>query len=240
MTSERPDTKIMPGRSSSLMRPTARTLANRGLSDLEATKRADKWLELASELRSRESDKLSALLHSRKVDFRTKKGRKPFERWSESSEHHVNMTAYFDCLQRAVAVKSNYPKVLMEVAQAHLNGWGVAESRDEALRVLRSAAEVASPDDLWKMSIMIKISNSDPWPKGMKEAKTMCRKAAEQGHAGAQYSLGEMYAKGEGGPSRDDKLAMFWFGKAAENGEFPPAEGELKYWKSKAGRKKAR
>jgi hypothetical protein len=145
------------------------------------------------------------------------------------------MDAYFDCLRQAVAVMPNYPKALMELAKAHLNGWGVTESRDEALRLLRSAAAIASPDELWEMTWMIKhaVAGGDPWPEGMQEAQKMCRQGAEQGNAGAQYSLGEMYVKGEGGLPCDDELALFWFKKAAENGEFPPAESQLQYWKSK-------
>jgi len=43
------------------------------------------------------------------------------------------------------------------------------------------------------------------------------RSLAEGGDAGAQYSLGWMYATGEGIP-RNDKQALFWFRKAAEQG----------------------
>ena len=42
-------------------------------------------------------------------------------------------------------------------------------------------------------------------------------KAAEQGQAEAQYTLGFMYAKGEGVP-QDYAEAMKWFRKAAEQG----------------------
>ena len=40
------------------------------------------------------------------------------------------------------------------------------------------------------------------------------RRAAEQGHAEAQYSLGFMYVNGE-----DDAQALIWFRKAAEQGD---------------------
>ena len=43
------------------------------------------------------------------------------------------------------------------------------------------------------------------------------QKEAEQGHADAQYNLGEMYRKGEGEP-QDDAKAAKWFWKAAEQG----------------------
>jgi len=44
-------------------------------------------------------------------------------------------------------------------------------------------------------------------------------KAADQGHAKAQYMLGEMYYKGEGVPKALDK-ALEWFRKAADQGHF--------------------
>jgi len=43
------------------------------------------------------------------------------------------------------------------------------------------------------------------------------KKAADQGHARAQYNLGVMYANGEG-VEEDDKAAVKWLTKAAEQG----------------------
>ena len=40
---------------------------------------------------------------------------------------------------------------------------------------------------------------------------------AEQGDAGAQYNLGQMYRRGEGVPE-DDAKAVYWYRKAAEQG----------------------
>ena len=54
-------------------------------------------------------------------------------------------------------------------------------------------------------------------PKDDAEAVSWFRKAAEQGHAGAQYNLGLKYARGEGVP-KDDAEAVSWYRKAAEQG----------------------
>ena len=43
------------------------------------------------------------------------------------------------------------------------------------------------------------------------------RTLAEQGHAGAQYSLGVMYLEGQG-VAQDDKTAVKWWTLAAEQG----------------------
>jgi hypothetical protein len=51
-----------------------------------------------------------------------------------------------------------------------------------------------------------------------KQAVYWYRKAAKQGHANAQYNLGEKYARGEG-VLQDNKKAYMWFNLARYNGE---------------------
>ena len=43
------------------------------------------------------------------------------------------------------------------------------------------------------------------------------KKLAEQGNAGAQFNLGQMYRSGEGVP-KDEQQAVVWYRKAAEQG----------------------
>ena len=54
-------------------------------------------------------------------------------------------------------------------------------------------------------------------PQDDQEAVNWWRKAAEQGHASAQFNLGFMYAEGRGVP-QDDQEAVGWYRKAAEQG----------------------
>ncbi len=49
-------------------------------------------------------------------------------------------------------------------------------------------------------------------------ALDLCRKAAEQGDASAQFNLGRMYAEGEG-VKRDYEQAHMWFNIASANGD---------------------
>jgi len=58
----------------------------------------------------------------------------------------------------------------------------------------------------------------------MTRSKTT-RAMAEQGYAGAQYDLGQMYAEGQGVP-QDDAEAVTWYRRAAEQG-YAPAQGNL-------------
>ena len=55
-------------------------------------------------------------------------------------------------------------------------------------------------------------------PKDDVEAAKCWRKAAEQGHADAQYRLGFIYNNGIGVPE-DDALAYMWFNLAAAKGD---------------------
>ncbi len=55
-------------------------------------------------------------------------------------------------------------------------------------------------------------------PKDYKQALVWFRKAADQGNADAQFSLGIMY-EGSWGVRRDYKQAAIWYRKAAEQGE---------------------
>jgi hypothetical protein len=50
------------------------------------------------------------------------------------------------------------------------------------------------------------------------QAASWFRKAGEQGHIGAQSSLGLMYETGQG-VARDYKQAVYWYRKAAEKGD---------------------
>ncbi len=60
------------------------------------------------------------------------------------------------------------------------------------------------------------------WGKGVPQDYTETMKwyrmAAEQGHAGAQYGLGKMYANGQG-VTQDYVQAHMWFNLAAAQGD---------------------
>jgi len=51
------------------------------------------------------------------------------------------------------------------------------------------------------------------------EAARLYRLAADEGYAGAQNNLGDMYETGEGVSTANDKFAVYWYARAAERGE---------------------
>ena len=57
-------------------------------------------------------------------------------------------------------------------------------------------------------------------PNAADQAVRWFRKAAEQGYARGQASLGFMYEKGRG-VEKDENLALEWYRKAAEQGDEP-------------------
>lgn len=59
--------------------------------------------------------------------------------------------------------------------------------------------------------------NGNGVAKNYKTAVTYYRKAAQQGHSGAETSLGDMYKKGLG-VDQDTGEAVKWYWKAAEHG----------------------
>ena len=50
------------------------------------------------------------------------------------------------------------------------------------------------------------------------QAVAWLRKAAERGHAEAQFSLGQMYSNGRG-VAQDSEVAASWYQKAGQQGE---------------------
>jgi TPR repeat protein len=68
-------------------------------------------------------------------------------------------------------------------------------------------------------------ANGNGVPQDYAEAAKWYRKAAEQGAADAQYTLGGMYEWGDGVP-KDDVIAYMWFNLAAAQGTMKEAAAE--------------
>ena len=86
-------------------------------------------------------------------------------------------------------------------------GFGVEQEDSEAMKWYRLAAEQGYDE--------VNIINLAK--KNVPEALKILTTDAENGVAEAQYSLGAMYANGEGVP-QDDQEAMKWYRLAAEQG----------------------
>lgn len=83
----------------------------------------------------------------------------------------------------------------------------------------QASAEVAASDGQWAEAAAASARGD------YTSAVALIRPLAEEGHAQAQYNLGNMYRDGRG-VSKDYAETVKWYGKAAEQG-FPPAQYNL-------------
>ena len=86
-------------------------------------------------------------------------------------------------------------------------------SASEAVKAIREVAGAG----LILENIRIKLEPETDEQDDIEAVKRFL-KAAEQGDAAAQFSLGWMYANGRG-VEQDDELAVLWYRKAAEQGQ---------------------
>jgi TPR repeat protein len=103
---------------------------------------------------------------------------------------------------------------------ADANAKGVEKDRLKTGRQDPKFAEL-TPRDLYNLGVRYAQLGDHP------EAVRWYRKAAEQGHATAQYNLGWCYENGRG-VEKDAREAVRWYRKAAEQGN-AVAEGALGY-----------
>ena len=84
---------------------------------------------------------------------------------------------------------------------------------------LREAAERGEAEAQFRLALRLRAMSGrgEELVHAHRQAVLWFRKAAEQGHAGAQGALGSMYGLGQG-VAQDHRHAALWFRKAAEQG----------------------
>lgn len=99
-------------------------------------------------------------------------------------------------------------------AQAEIDAGFVAFQRGDIVAAINhytTAAESGSADGQARLAWILDQSEQN------EDAVKWYQTAADQDHAGGQYGLGEMYAKGEG-VEKDESVAAEYFIRAADNG----------------------
>lgn len=134
-------------------------------------------------------------------------------------EHEYNHAVYW---YRKAAEQGNYDAQL-KLYKCYRYGDGVKEDETQAMEWYNRAAEQIDQSDSdaqyslgWELRYRLFYDE---------KAVEWFRKAAEQGHAGAQYELGWCYSHGRG-VKKDLKKAVEWFRKAADQG-YDAAQCEL-------------
>jgi TPR repeat protein len=94
-----------------------------------------------------------------------------------------------------------------------------AYKRRDYTAAVRLCRPLAEKGDKWCQTMLASTAyhGVKGVPQSYAEAMKWYRKAAEQGDAAAQNSLGRMYAEGKGA-AQDHAAAMKWYQKAAEQG----------------------
>lgn len=107
------------------------------------------------------------------------------------------------------------------LGQIYSRGWGAPRDTTDAIRWMQMANDPnsdGSPTN-WSLIEGYGLERDDA------QAAYWYRKAAEQGHAEAQYNLARLYSRGSG-VTRDQETALHWVRAAASQG-YAPAQARF-------------
>jgi TPR repeat protein len=114
------------------------------------------------------------------------------------------------------AADQDYARAEAFIGAYLLVGRGIEKDEVEAARYLKLAVAHGDADAQAFLGTMY-ASGSGGLPHDEREAARLFMLAAKQGNDDAQYNLGVLYKDGRG-VDQDEGLAVFWFTKAAEQG----------------------
>src|SRR5664279_4099972 len=104
----------------------------------------------------------------------------------------------------------------LALATLMLSHWYLLGQESGLVKAIREA-QLADPVSEYVLGVSYQLGTDDV-ARDYGEALRWFRKAAEQGHAGAQSRLGDMYSIGRG-VRQDYAEALRWYRKAAEQGD---------------------
>jgi len=113
--------------------------------------------------------------------------------------------------------ESGDPQAQAQLGDLYLKGEGVTNSYAEAAKWFRLSAEKNNAEGQLGLGQLYEAGQGGI-PKDITQAEAQSPEAAEQGSAGAQYTLGFMYESGRGVP-KNQAEATKWYAKAAEQGD---------------------
>ena len=142
------------------------------------------------------------------------------------------LKTWLETCQQALAANPNDPGVKMALSRA----LSVARKRDEAVALMRSAAEQDDPAALLALYWEYQSFNRHldrPQAVTRAEAEKALRRAAELGHPDAVFRLATSLYRGGAGLKRDKASARIWGERALTNppkgtrgGDIPPVVGD--------------
>jgi len=109
------------------------------------------------------------------------------------------------------------PQAQAQLGDLYIKGEVVTNSYREAAKWFRMAAAKNNPEGQFGLAQLYDAGQGGV-PRDMAEALKLYQQAADQGLAGAEYTLGFMYESGHGVP-KNQAEAIKWYAKAAEQGD---------------------
>ena len=100
-----------------------------------------------------------------------------------------------------------------------------AYGRGDFVTTLRELKPMDATDARAQYLMGVMYQTGQGLRKDDREAASWYRKAADQGHADAQFSVGLFYAEGAGGLQKDERSAVEWYRKAAAQGQAKAQHG---------------
>jgi TPR repeat protein len=149
--------------------------------------------------------------------------------WYKKSFNGKNISAHFRCielqLKENLIPKPKYFEILQKVADSGFpeaqNKYGVfnylgkeivQKSSDSALKYFYEAAKYDFPDSFYNIAVMFEFNEVKG--KTIKEAFPLYLKAAEMGHAKAQFCVSRILSLPNGPVPSDSQQSLFWLEKS--------------------------
>ncbi len=114
------------------------------------------------------------------------------------------------------AVEADHPAAQVVKARQLAREGG---SKGRIIQLLQSSARQGDPDGAYELA---RVAESGAVTMTAEEISALLEEAGENGHAGAQFAVGERYANGLG-VEQDYREALKWYRLSAKQ-EFPPAQ----------------
>jgi TPR repeat protein len=143
---------------------------------------------------------------------------------SSGSAPRVDAKPAVDVSAVRAKAEAGDPQAQAQLGDLYLKGEVVTNSYTEAAKWFRMAAAKNNPEGEFGLAQLYDAGQGGV-PRDLAQALKLYQQAADQGLAGAQYTLGFMYESGHG-VTKNQAEATKWYTKAAEQGD-PLAQFDL-------------
>lgn len=141
--------------------------------------------------------------------------------YQEGAGTNVNAKSAFDWYKKSA--EQGFADAEYCLAICYASGFGTDQNGDEYAKWTRSAAEHGNAPSQFNWASILAAGYANEGNPNYEEAVVWFKKAAEQGHTGAQLALANCYESGCG-VSQSEQEAILWYQKAADRGNIEAQE----------------